>query len=603
MTHTTLLTLGTPFGQWPSVAKSFLDECLLDPAIAKWHQDVVGAPLPEVNGTNVLDALLGVKIDPVMLKRLQALRPTHSLCWGGCDVRLSWTGHAMAQLLPDAKFLIWVEHPARPLAHWLPAAGRADPAVALAIIQSSLQGMVNLVHRHRSRCLVVYADEAAAHPEALVGRLKDWLGLDRGKVALPAPLAHDPLNLLLSEQLIASCPRLLRDYERLYASCTPLVESDEPPAAQPARLALEAIEAHQHLVRAAGAQRDGELLLVQLHQVQDELEHYYLAYRGLEAAQDGTGTPPIANKMARIEIGIERDTPPHRELSLVLHDLQVDDRNLDRLHVRLVEHHGRAGLVLLQPRQAPAPLAAWEPSGSEGELSFVLLIPTDDHGRQRLQRMGASDWRTTESAVRSIERALDEGSASAPSSRWANVARRLTQQLADLPARFRFDRVDAVPDPQAAGAFIATFGNVSFGSRHVAEVRLRWRPRAEQADPASVELLRPAGGEVPLPASWPVDAAGAWLTAWPLPLAGASRAALAVAWRSMGRTEREFLFGLLDALPAAATAAAHHGHGATVGHADELVTAAAMPLRAAYRLFHGGRLRRVAQAARGRIPA
>jgi hypothetical protein len=93
------------------------------------------------------------------------------------------------------------------------------------------------------------------------------------------------------------------------------------------------------------------------------------------------------------------------------------------------------------------------------------------------------------------------------------------------------------------------------------------------------------------------------LTAWPLPLAGASRAALAVAWRSMGRTEREFLFGLLDALPAAATAAAHHGHGATVGHADELVTAAAMPLRAAYRLFHGGRLRRVAQAARGRIPA
>ena len=704
MTHTTLFTLGTPFGQWPAVAKSFLDERLLDPAIAEWHQEVVGAPLPEVNGTNVLDALLGVKIDPVMLEQLQALRPAHSPSWGGSDVRLSWTGHAVAQLLPDAKFLIWVEHPARLLAHLLPAADGVDPAAALAIIQSSVQCMVNLVHRHRSRCLVVYSDEAVTHPDALVGRLKDWLGVDRGEVALPAPRAHDPLHLLLSDQLVASCPRLLRDYERLYASCIPLVESDEPPAPRTASLAVEAIEAHRHLVRAAeeGAtlasrlrlaereqsrsreelakvQRESELLLVQLHQVQEELEqtllkqqqdqatteaeresaavtlqqvsaelealkgdladreatskaeeqlrldlkrqtqecelmlvqlhqvqeeleHYYLAYRDLEAVQNGRLTPPIANKMASVEIGIERDTPPHRELSLALHDLQVDDRKLDHLHVRLVEHHGRAGLVLLHPREAPAPLAVWEPSGSEGELSFVLLMPTDDHGRQRLQRMGASDWRIAESAIRSIERALDEGSVSAPSSRWANVARRLTQQLADLPARFRFDRVDAVPDPQAAGAFIATFGNVSFGSRHVAQVQLRWRPRAEQADPASVELLRPAGGEVPLPASWPVDATGAWLTAWPLPLAGASRAALAVAWRSMSRTEREFLFGLLDALPAAATAAAHHRNSATMGHGDELVAAATLPLRAAYRLFHGARLRRVVQAARGRTP-
>lgn len=626
MTQTTLLTLGAPFGQWPSVAKSFLDERLLDPAIANWHHEIVGAPLPKADGADVLDALHVIKVDPMMLEQLQSLRPTHSPCWGGSDIRLSWTGLAIAQLLPDAKFLIWVEDPAYPLAHWLSTAGGADPEAALAILQSAVQGMVNLVHKHRSRCLVVHVDEAAANPDALARRMKDWLGIDPGQVTVPASPAHDPLNLLLSEQLVASCPRLLRDCERLYASCVPLVESDLPPAPRTARLALEAIEAHQHLVRAAkeaaasasriveerkSAPRDelasehgnSELLLVQLHQVQEELEHYYLAYRDLEAGQGGRGKPTAAKKMAWVDIGTERDAPPHRELSLVLHDLMVDDRKVDHLHVRLVEHHGRSGLVLLQPRGRPAPLAAWDPTGSEGDLSFVALIPTDDHGRQRLQRLGASDWRIVESVMLSIEHAFGNGSVNALPGRWINVARSLAQQLADLSMRFRFDRVTSIADPQAADAFIVTFGNVSFGSRRMAQLQLRWRPQALEAGPAAVELLRPADGEIPLPATWPVDAAGAWQAAWPLPLAGASQDDLAAGWRGMSRTEREFLFGLLDALPAAATAAAQQGNGATPGRADELVAAAALPLRSAYRHFHGTRLRRVVRAARGRLPA
>lgn len=628
MTQTTLLTLGAPFGQWPLVAKSFLNERLLDPAIAKWHHEVVGAPLPEAGGADVLDALQVIKIDSTMLERLQSFRPTHSPCWGGGDIRLSWTGPAIAQLLPDAKFLIWVEDPARPLAHWLPTAGGADPEAALAVLQSAAQGMVNLVQKHRSRCMVVHVDEAAAHPDALARRMKDWLGVDPGQVTVPALPAHDPLNLVLSDQLVASCPRLLRDCERLYASCVPLVESDLPLAPRTARVALEAIEAHQHLVRAAKeaassasqsrlAQErqspprdelatgpgDSELLLVQLHQVQEELEHYYLAYRDLEAGQGGTGKPATAKKTARVDIGTERDVPPHRELSLVLHDLLVDDRKVDRLHVRLVDHHGRSGLVLLQPRGTPAPLAVWEPTGSEGDLTFVVLIPTDDHGRQRLQRMGASDWRLVESVMLSIEHALCNGSVNPPSGRWINVARSLAQQLADMSMRFRFDRVACMGDPQAADAFVVTFGIVSFGSRRMAQLQLRWRPQAPEAGPAAVELLRPSDGEVPLPATWPVDTTGAWQAAWPLPLAGAASIELAAGWRSMSRTEREFLFGLLDALPAAAMAAAQQGNGATQGRAEALVAAAALPLRCAYRHFHGSRLRRIVQAARGRIPA
>lgn len=650
MADRTLFIFGAPFGRWASVAPAFLGVRLLDSAVTTWHEETLRMPLPDVDGVDAIASLTRAKVNSDMVARLQAQRPAGTSLWGGADVRLCWTAAALAEASPDAEFLVWVEHPGHLLAQWLGNAGGADAIAALTLIESSMHCAASFVHKHRHRCKVLYTDEAIGHADALTQHFKEWYGQDAGKVALQTQGVLNPLHLMLAEQLVATRPRLVRECERLYASCVRLVE-DVADVVQPDQLVLNALDVFAQLdreakegaaliaqLRASQAEQaqardqltkaqlenhqlraqfdemrnqtheklradlnrqtqENELMLVQLHQVQEELEHLYLNCHDSVSKRTDVVRFPVHGKVADIELLAERDTPPHRELGLVLNDVQMADRELGRLLVRLVEHQGRPGLTLLQPPSTSEPLAVWQPDGTEGELTYMLLVPMDDLCRRRLERMGSSDWRFVVGVVGSIECALVEGISG--SGRWSTVAKRLAQQLADMPPRFRFDRIEVVQDTQGPPAFVVTYGDACMGSQVLPDIRLRWRPQTGTGDTPAVELLKPDDGSMHLSGCWPVDDTGAWLSAWPLPLVGASKAALTAAWRSFSQPERAFLLGLLDALPAAAEAAAHAG----AGSAAVLAAAAAAPLRAAQRLLHGTRLRRVVHAARGRILA
>ena len=345
------------------------------------------------------------------------------------------------------------------------------------------------------------------------------------------------------------------------------------------------------------AAQENELLLLQLHQVQEELEHYYLAWRELSTKVVATaGTSRF--EVGRVEIGTERDSPPHRELCLVLHQVQAGGRKLPQVHARLVEHHGRPGIAFFEADGTEPALAAWRPNGHEGERGYMLLVPADEAARPLLQHMGRADWDFTEAVAATIERALQE-SPTAASARWQVVAARLRQQLAELPTRLRYDSLDVAPAADAQGALDCKFGNLSFGRRRTDAVRVRWWP--QRAGGAALELLAPeSDSEAPSWAAWPMDDSGAPQPAWHLPLGDAAPALRKQAWRALGTTDREMLLGLLDALPAAAERAQPHAEGLAP---SALVAAAQQPLRIARAAIHGTRLRRTWRALRGRIGA
>lgn len=631
MTALTLFTLGTPHGRWPDIATQVLGSAaggrLLDPAVSRWHEQVAGALAADGAPVVELEALARLEFAPAQLESLRALRGDDAAPWGGLDTRACWTAERLADGFPEARFLIWVESPAQVLAHWLQAGGQGDPQRVLKAWEAAAQRIVRLVQKHLARCLVVLADEAQRHPAALRQRVARWSGVELRIGPAAVTIAADSLGSLLARGLAAEDAASTRAFSALYASCVPLVEGSE---AQPEAVdAVACVEGYHRLLRAAAASQafetrlqslirdqdrsrqdmqavrealetergahrravqEQELLLVQLHQVQEELERYYLAWRQLDSGAGVGASGATALQVDAVEIGLERDTPPHCEIGVVLRGVRAGGRLLPHVEARLVEHHGRPGLALFETVGQPTPLMAWRAGASEGERAYMLLVPADEVAREVLQSLGSGDWQFVTGVATAVAAALADTDA-ALAGRWRIAATRLRQQLAGLPDRLRFDGVEVAAGEN--GALEASFEQLSFGSTRCPHLRLRWSPR--RADGAALELLAPSSpDEPPVLTAWPVDAQGGWARSWTLPVTDA------IFWRTLGRHDRELLLGLLDALPAVAHRAQALDRG-DAGAGGGLIAAASQPLRLAHRALHGSRLRRVLRALRGRV--
>jgi hypothetical protein len=336
----------------------------------------------------------------------------------------------------------------------------------------------------------------------------------------------------------------------------------------------------------AEARQEAELLLLQLHQVQEELEHYYLEWRKLqEQPRAAAPAKSAAFTIGKLQIDGERDTQPHRELSLTLGNLMIGERSFASLQLRLVEHLGRPGIAIFAPPGEARPLSAWEDSGSESGRPFLLFVPSDPNSRALWQRLPRTDWSFLAALPPLIEQTIADHATDVYAG-WVQVARRLAHQFDELPARLRYDALDVSTD---AAGFGIRFGAVQFGSRQLDHVELRWQPGR------SVELLLSTDPNVPPPLSnWPLAEDGSRPSSWCIPvgreLSGQDKARR---WSELSPGDRAFVLALLDALPAGP---ARLDPAILAGGADarqRLIKHAAAPLRSALDTMQGGRLRRI----------
>jgi hypothetical protein len=669
-----LIVIGTPHGDWPELARRMF--ALPDEP----------APLPaDLSRAAALSAWAG---------------QAGTVCIWPADMSRPLPLDQMALELPSTRFLVFVDSAVASLARSLPEVN-AERGLAgwLADWQAASRALLRHVQRYRGRCLCVDAAELAEAPAQLGTLLRDELGVTltlANLTAMARDRAIDPLShavaaaaLARHRPVLASCAELLACCAPLDLSVTATAPADgETPDADAAITRLVALwadlsrlgrciqdaeraqistqresellllqlhqvqeeleasvlalasaertveqgRAHaaelerqlaqeqklrsdaQTTAQAAGneaslvaqtlqkklmlEQREGELLLLQLHQVQEELEHYYLLCTKLQdettsitaAAFDG-----LPLRIGDIALRVERDAEPYRELAVLLAGLRVGTRAFADVELRLVEHHGHPGLVVFDSGTETQLLSSWRESGVEDGRRYLLLVPADDKGRALLQAMPTSDWDLTRALVEVLLRWLPAQTLDA---RWQALARRLLIQLSEQAPRLRYDGLDVQVNAETPSAIDIRMSTVLFGARRWSELRLRWHPDGM----FPVELQAPMNLAEPPPLkNWPLDPQGNPQASWPLPLRrGANAREQRQQWQQLDPSDAALLLALLDALPAAAQAMIAR-QLVDSAESEHLLQAAAEPLREALAQSQPPRWRRMAGALRRRL--
>jgi hypothetical protein len=246
------------------------------------------------------------------------------------------------------------------------------------------------------------------------------------------------------------------------------------------------------------SKEENELLLLQLHQVQEELEHYFLQNRELLRRPAVVSLPLERPRLqaGAVRIGAVAVTPPHLHLDFTLEEAAMGQVVLGTLSLRLVEHHGRPGLLIFASAgPGPQPLMHWSANGEEAGRDFLLVVPQDMGGRDFLVAATTTDLCFCEDAAVLLISALngDPGRALPSARRWIDVAMAFLDRGRDVPVRLHYD--DALPEPLDLGDIRFRVIHASVPGRHLAELDFVWR--------ASSLVLRARGG-TPLPLShWP----------------------------------------------------------------------------------------------------
>ena len=224
------------------------------------------------------------------------------------------TPHALADWLnlvqhTDAHALVFWQAPAITLANAM--AREQPPNEALAQWVGQAEQFLGVVRRNRRRITLVETTLAQSEPDAFIERLSERLALSWATpVELDArPQEHDPVDILIAERAVTSSTRARRLVQELQATSLPIAPDEyllpDPLTAWQAyhdqklkkenerlqndlkqlqeklkccnqREEAQKQKESQQTRELADLNEENELLLQQLHHVQEELEAYYL---------------------------------------------------------------------------------------------------------------------------------------------------------------------------------------------------------------------------------------------------------------------------------------------------------------------------------------
>lgn len=278
-------------------------------AFARWHEELFQAAGAD-DPFGVRDPL---QPGPDLERRAGALLPEAShASLLVAESRSVWTLDFWARSLPDARFLLFYLSAETALAHALLKG--IDPSAFLDSWQATGRQMLRFQRHNRRRTLLLDAWAAVLNPKALVevcGRDGHTLQVpSSGPVQIPSPppvermlagwLAARPEVQSLQAELEASAiplgkgeslallksDELLSDYLHRRKQAEVLTNACEEKMKMATDCTVQLEKAAQARMRLEDAQKDltreNELLLLQLHQVQEKLETTFIQKQRLE---------------------------------------------------------------------------------------------------------------------------------------------------------------------------------------------------------------------------------------------------------------------------------------------------------------------------------
>jgi DNA repair exonuclease SbcCD ATPase subunit len=198
----------------------------------------------------------------------------------------------------------------------------------------------------------------------------------------------------------------------------------------------------QKVRREAGEQaqkalQNHEMLLMELQKAFHESEDYFVKWKQAEELGGN-----LSLNVESVTRGAFHEQGPHRYCNLTLGGVDLFERRWDRMDLRLVEHHGNAGLMVFKPLSGGSPFYSWKQDGEEGGRPFQLIIPSNSASKKWLVAAPASDLvLAQECAAFLVSDLAINGVPPGSQLDWLDVAKRLLNQILDIPERFRYDSV------------------------------------------------------------------------------------------------------------------------------------------------------------------
>jgi hypothetical protein len=294
-----VIATGCPHSGWEMVLP-ILQQAGLEPdsrGFAQWHDDFYHA-------AGIADPLSPHKYlspEAEMAESATSLFVPESTPKFFADSRSLWLLDFWAETLPEARFLLFYTQAAPALAHALSLG--MDPTVFLAGWEAANRQLLAFQRRQRRRALLFDAEASRRQPQAFVEICQRSGLLLNNAPAWPVADASATLERFIAAHLVPTHGAVTSLQTELEASAFPLEETAPAMEFSPQELfdsyrqrlardrhsqeeqeALRNLEASNKEIA-----QENELLLLQLHQVQEELESVFLQKQASEQKQAELG--------------------------------------------------------------------------------------------------------------------------------------------------------------------------------------------------------------------------------------------------------------------------------------------------------------------------
>ncbi|MCL4555561.1 MAG: hypothetical protein M1572_01545 [Gammaproteobacteria bacterium] len=270
-------------------------------SITQWHEKVLATHQPHPETGQI--ATLG-KLWERLASDLFVQHMPHPL-WGWASSHSVSLLNFWSEFEPNIRFVLLTCSPQRYLAHQLEASqGQVDVVRALSTWKAQHQAMLYFHLRHSTTSVMVDVDQVVQQPQRLLDYMAqqwqlDGLGEGQGDaLALPQMpmvdyLAHaywnkyqdETLHALQDDLTATSLPlALTEDTQSLCLSGSHNI--DEIVVDYYQQQQKKTLEKKQLQQALSESQAESELLLAQLHQVQESLEEHFLQLKASQAAHD-----------------------------------------------------------------------------------------------------------------------------------------------------------------------------------------------------------------------------------------------------------------------------------------------------------------------------
>lgn len=325
------------------------------------------------------------------------------------------------------------------------------------------------------------------------------------------------------------------------------------------------------------AQQEGELLLVQLHQVQEELERYFLQHKAAVTKNEELDArwmrmlqrnPEYCHYQA---LAVTNVDVPAMRVSWMISDLHAAGRSLPAVRFDTVVENGVLGFVFARNGVAKdgMPLLQWPQSAPQNQDEIAIgAVPESG---VILNELGTSDWALLKTLCKLVSEALNNAETLPDASvrqipvhdrtGLSDASDRLMEILGNMPPVVRYDQLSLLreqinPDYEHLWLRIQ---NISLGQERWSAFEFRLscanvRPNKFGAYP---KLEFPEGVCAPFD-SWFVESYDDFGEKLEVRFALPEAMDMGV-WQALSEHDHEFLDSLINALPAMLRNLAHDG--------------------------------------------